>query len=99
MSILGQKSQQKATNKQPTSKKVLTITIQKRNKKKFISIIAGLERFDIKLTEASKFLSKRFACSTSVKVNKDVQVIMIQGDVSEDIEDVVLEKWGVCKFC
>ena len=51
----------------------------------------GLSSFDIDLKDASKFFASRFACGSSVT---GADEIVIQGDVKDDLWDVIPEKWG-----
>lgn len=47
-------------------------------------------RLDIDLKAASKFFSSKFACGSSVTGEE----IVIQGDVKDDLFDVLPEKWN-----
>lgn len=47
--------------------------------------------FDIDLKDATKFFSSRFACGSSVSGTDEV---IIQGDVKDDLWDVIPEKWN-----
>ncbi len=70
------------------------IIIQKisRNRKKAVTHVVGMETIPgMKLKEASKAFSKRFAGSSSVKENE----IIIQGDHSVDVADMIISKFGV----
>lgn len=55
-------------NKKKTKEndKIVTIERVNRSKKKYITVVIGLDTFDIKLKEAAKKLGKKFACSASV---------------------------------
>ena len=46
--------------------------------------------FGIDLKDAAKFFSSRFACGSSVS---GADEIVIQGDVRDDLFDVITEKW------
>lgn len=61
-----------------------------RGKKKYVTIVSGLGTFDLDLKEASKFFASRFACGSSVTGPDE---IVIQGDVKDDLFDLVSEKW------
>ncbi|XP_037526055.1 density-regulated protein homolog [Rhipicephalus sanguineus] len=61
-----------------------------RGKKKFVTVVTGLSTFDIDLKDASKFFSHKFSCGSSVTGDDE---IVIQGDVKDDIFDVITEKW------
>lgn len=51
----------------------------------------GLASFGIDLKDASKFFASRFACGSSVT---GADEIVIQGDVKDDLWDVIPEKWA-----
>lgn len=61
-----------------------------RGKKKFVTVVTGLSTFDIDLKDAAKFFSSRFACGSSVTGDDE---IVIQGDVKDDLFDLIPEKW------
>ena len=46
---------------------------------------------DIDLKEASKFFATKFSCGSSVTAAEDE--IVIQGDVKDDLWDILPEKW------
>jgi len=72
----------------------IIIAKTQRNKRKYITTVSGLEAFGIKLSEASKLFSKKFSCGASVVKNPTgTEEIDVQGDVSEDMVDFILEKW------
>jgi len=55
-----------------------------------------LECFGIKLPDAAKAISKKFACGASVtKSATGTEEIDIQGDVKEEIVDFIIEKFSV----
>lgn len=51
----------------------------------------GLGTFEIDLKEATKFFSSRFACGSSISGSDE---IIIQGDVKDDLFDVISDKWN-----
>merc|ERR1711990_984637 len=63
-----------------------------RGKKKAVTVVQGLTTFGIDLKVAQKFFSSRFACSSSVQGDDEV---IIQGDVKDELFDVLPEKWPV----
>ena len=70
------------------------VIVQKisRNRKKAVTHIVGMDTVPgIKLKEASKAFSKRFAGSSSVKDRE----IIIQGDHLEDVAEMIVNKFGV----
>ncbi|CAG8698448.1 15729_t:CDS:2 [Cetraspora pellucida] len=79
------------------SSKVI-ITRIARNKRKCVTNVFGLENFDIDLKKAAKSFATKFACGSSVvKNNQGNDEIVVQGDVSDDLFDFILETWpDVC---
>lgn len=70
----------------------VTIELSKRQKRKFVTAVVGLDAFGIKLKEASKAMGKKFACGASVnKLPDGRQSIDIQGDYIYDLPDLILE--------
>ena len=76
--------------KESKDKPKITIKRTSRSKNKFVTIIKGLNTFGIDLKVAAKFFSSRFACGSSVT---GIDEIVIQGDVVDDLIDVIQEKW------
>ncbi|KFH43596.1 Translation machinery-associated protein-like protein [Hapsidospora chrysogenum ATCC 11550] len=81
------------------AKSVITIKRIERNKKKFVTAVVGLETFGLDLKKASsepvaKELGKKFATGSSVtKIPSGGEEIVVQGDVSEDLEEFLLDKY------
>jgi len=70
------------------------VIVQKisRNRKKAVTHVVGLDTVPgIKLKEAAKAFSKRFAGSSSVKEKE----IIIQGDHLEEVAEMIVTKFGV----
>ncbi|XP_053267541.1 density-regulated protein isoform X1 [Pleuronectes platessa] len=61
-----------------------------RAKKKYVTRVCGLATFDIELKEAQRFFAQKFSCGASVTAEDE---IIIQGDFTDDIIDVIQEKW------
>lgn len=61
-----------------------------RGRKKSVTVVTGLSTFGIDLKVASKFFGTKFACGSSVTGDDE---IVIQGDVKDDLYDVIPEKW------
>jgi len=79
-------------------KKEVTMTVAQRNKRKYITTIAGLDLFDIKLAEISKMFSKRFACGSTVTKNPSLKdVVEVQGDVCTEVAEILVSKYSVPK--
>ena len=96
LTVDGKKRRGKAANK--TSKVETRVVIQKvtRNKRKATTIIVGMETIPgLKLKDASKAFSKRFAGSSSVKDGVKGKEIIIQGDHMEDVAEMVVSKFQV----
>jgi len=61
-----------------------------RGKKKSVTVVTGLGAAGIDLKVAAKYLATKFACGSSVTGDDE---IVIQGDVKDDLFDVLPEKW------
>ena len=68
----------------------IIITKDKRRGNKYVTIITGLAANDIELEVAKKFFAQRFACSCSKGDNDE---LVIQGDVVDNLFDVIPEKF------
>lgn len=76
------------------AKSVVTIKRIERNKKKFVTAVIGLEHFGLELKKVAKELGKKFATGSSVtKTGAGGEEIVVQGDVSDEIEEFLLEKY------
>ncbi|EMC93392.1 hypothetical protein BAUCODRAFT_239124 [Baudoinia panamericana UAMH 10762] len=64
-----------------------------RNKRKFVTEVSGLEQFGLDLKKIAKEFGKKFATGSSVTKNAGGtgEEITVQGDVSDDIYDWLLE--------
>ena len=68
----------------------------KRNKKKATTVVIGMETVaDLKLKDAAKAFSKRFAGSSTVKDGLKGKEIIIQGDHMEAVAAFVVDKFKV----
>lgn len=64
--------------------------------RKFVTTVSGLENFNLDLKLLSKAFGKKFATGASVsKLPNGGEEITVQGDVSEEIEEFLLEKYPV----
>lgn len=61
-----------------------------RGKKKSVTVITGLNTFDIDLKVAAKYFGSKFACGSSVTGDDE---IVVQGDVKDELFDIIPEKW------
>lgn len=76
----------------------VSIRRMERNKRKFVTAIHGLEAFDIDLKKAAKFLAQKYATGASVTKNPQGQdEIVVQGDVSDELLELVQSGSGVFK--
>ncbi|GAD98529.1 RNA binding protein Tma22, putative [Paecilomyces variotii No. 5] len=66
-----------------------------RNKRKFVTVVAGLEAHGLDNKKIAKELGKKFATGSSVtKSPAGAEEITVQGDVSDDLYDWLLEVHG-----
>ncbi|KPM45426.1 hypothetical protein AK830_g1083 [Neonectria ditissima] len=76
------------------AKSMITIKRIERNKKKYVTAVIGLEAFGLELKKVAKDLGKKFATGSSVtKLPSGGEEIVVQGDVSEEIEEFLVEKY------
>ena len=65
-----------------------------RNKRKYVTVISGLEEHGLDLKKIAKELGKKFATGSSVtKTASGGEEITVQGDVSDDLYDWLTEKY------
>ncbi|XP_068562537.1 density-regulated protein isoform X2 [Cebidichthys violaceus] len=76
--------------KKKTLPQKITIAKIPRAKKKYVTRVCGMATFDIELKEAQRFFAQKFSCGASVTAEDE---IIIQGDFTDDIIDVIQEKW------
>ncbi|KAI1336448.1 translation machinery-associated protein 22 [Xylariaceae sp. FL0016] len=87
-----EKAEQRQADKIANS--VVTIKRVERNKRKYVTAVSGLEAFGLELKKVSKEFGKKFATGSSVtKVPSGGEEIVVQGDVSDEIEEFLLEKY------
>ncbi|KAL2797491.1 translation initiation factor SUI1 [Aspergillus keveii] len=66
-----------------------------RNKRKHVSVVTGLEVYGLENKKVAKELGKKFATGSSVtKSAAGIEEITVQGDVSEEIKEWLLEIHG-----
>lgn len=66
-----------------------------RNKRKHVTVIMGLEVFGLENKKLAKELGKKFATGSSVtRSPAGAEEITVQGDVSEDVREWLLEVYG-----
>ncbi|KAH9077011.1 density-regulated protein DRP1 [Lactarius deliciosus] len=80
-----------AARKKKLASQVIIKRIE-RNKRKFVTSIRGLEAFGVDLKKAAKLFAQRFATGGSVTKNAaGIDEIVVQGDVSQEIYDMIAE--------
>ena len=85
-----------AEQKEAERKSEAMVLIKKveRNKRKYVTVISGLEAHGLDLKKMAKELGKKFATGSSVtKVASGGEEITVQGDVSDDLYDWLVEKY------
>ncbi|KAF3919602.1 hypothetical protein ABW20_dc0103758 [Dactylellina cionopaga] len=95
------KKQQKeeARQEREAAKKKASMVIIKRverTKRKYVTVISGIEAFDLSVKTVAKEFGKKFACGSSVtKSAAGTEEITVQGDLSDEILDELTEKYGI----
>lgn len=75
------------------SSKVLIKRVE-RNKRKYVTAVQGLEAHGLELKKVAKDFGKKFATGSSVtKVPGGGDEITVQGDLSDDIYDFIVENY------
>ncbi|TLS26377.1 hypothetical protein PpBr36_05343, partial [Pyricularia pennisetigena] len=75
-------------------KSVVTVKRIERNKRKYVTSVSGLESFGLELKKVAKDFGKKFATGSSVtKVASGGEEIVVQGDVSDEIKEFIVEKY------
>ena len=83
-------SEAREAEKRAASK--VTIKRIERNKRKYVTTVHGLEQFGYDIKKAAKEFGKKFATGSSVtKVPGGGEEITVQGDVSAEIEEYILD--------
>ncbi|EQC28519.1 hypothetical protein SDRG_13847 [Saprolegnia diclina VS20] len=89
------KKKQKAAEEGKRGGKVFVERFQ-RQKKKFVTVIAGLDEYDLNLKDISKRMGKKFACSaTVVKLDSGKSQVQLQGDVQHDLPIWLVEEFSI----
>ena len=84
------KAKAKAKKSGGRSGPVVTVTIKNRTKRKYIVNIFGMDQFGVKLKDAGKKLSKKYACSATVsKNNMGQKEVVMSGDIGYDVANVI----------
>ncbi|XP_021695482.1 density-regulated protein homolog [Aedes aegypti] len=86
----GGKGMMKTKKAKDDGPKKICLSRSARGKKKSVTVVTGMATFDVDLKVAAKFFGTKFACGSSVTGDDE---IVIQGDVKDDLFDVIPEKW------
>ena len=74
---------------------IIYIKRVERQKRKYVTVVSGLEQHGLELKKVAKELGKKFATGSSVtKTPSGTEEITVQGDVSDDLYDFLEEKYG-----
>ncbi|KAI8882276.1 eIF1-like protein [Backusella circina FSU 941] len=72
----------------------VTIKRIERTKRKSVTTVFGLDVFAVDMKKAAKMFANKFACGASVaKNNQGLDEIVVQGDFSDEIHDLILQNW------
>ena len=94
------KASKKKSNAASKVKCGVIIERSQRSKRKFNTIVRGLETFEIDLKKASKLFGKKFACGSAVsKSASGGKEIIIQGDVAYELIDFLEEEYEIDPSC
>ncbi|KYK63506.1 translation initiation factor sui1 protein [Toxoplasma gondii TgCatPRC2] len=87
----------KGGKKKAAMPNIVTIQRQSRSKRKTATVITGLDLFGVKLDKAAKLFSKQYACGASVSkgVPGQPQQVEVQGDVEEEIAELIQETFEI----
>ena len=85
-----QAAESKEAERRATAK--VLIKRVERNKRKYVTVVSGLEAHGLDLKKVAKDMGKKFATGSSVtKTPAGGEEITIQGDVSDDLYDWLVE--------
>jgi len=83
------RAKKKAAEKGP---KQIVVSRSQRNKKKYVTVVAGLASHGVDLKTASKKFGAKFACGSSVTGDDE---IVLQGDVVDDLIEFIADTFGI----
>ncbi|HEX3016464.1 MAG TPA: DENR domain-containing protein [Caproicibacter sp.] len=86
-----------AEEKQASARASSRVQIRRveRGRRKYVTAVVGLELFGLELKRVAKDLGRKFATGSSVtRTPAGGEEIVVQGDVSEEIEEFLLERFG-----
>ena len=71
----------------------MVISRLSRSRRKFVTVVTGLDKHNINLKAAAKKFRQKFACGATVL--KSTQEVEIQGDVTYEMAEFLLEAFDV----
>eukprot|EP01103_Thecamoeba_quadrilineata_P012277 TRINITY_DN3128_c0_g1_i1.p1 TRINITY_DN3128_c0_g1~~TRINITY_DN3128_c0_g1_i1.p1 ORF type:complete len:215 (-),score=49.01 TRINITY_DN3128_c0_g1_i1:53-619(-) len=75
---------------------MIYVSTVQRNKRKYVTVVQGLESFGIKQKDATKIFANKFSCGAAVVKGPDnVEKIDVQGDVKDEIMELIVAQWKV----
>jgi len=90
-------AKEKADLKKKMASQVIIKRVE-RTKRKHVTVIHGLENFSIDLKKAAKQFASKFATGASVTKNAaGEEEIVVQGDVADEVFDMISDGAGVLK--
>ncbi|KAJ3120229.1 Translation machinery-associated protein 22 [Nowakowskiella sp. JEL0407] len=90
------KTEEPKSSKDKKKKAVQKVLVKRvdRNKRKFVTVVSGLEFFDVDLKKAAKQFANKYACGSSVTKNAaGADEIVVQGDFMDDIVTLIPVTW------
>ncbi|KAK4056296.1 Translation machinery-associated protein 22 [Microbotryomycetes sp. JL221] len=93
---LAKKEKKESAKAEKEAKRVAAAKViikrSERNKRKFVTSLHGLDAFGIDMKKAAKLFANKFATGASVNKNQQgEEEIVIQGDVSDEVEEMILD--------
>ena len=89
-------AKKKANKNKPKGKQEILIAQTKRNKRKYITSIRGIDAFGVDLKTAAKAMGKKFACGAAVSKTADGGFeIVVQGDVAVDVPPLLRDTFDI----
>ncbi|RVD82736.1 uncharacterized protein DFL_007151 [Arthrobotrys flagrans] len=75
---------------------VIIIKRVERTKRKYVTVVSGIEAFELVYKTVAKEFGKKFACGSSVTKNAaGGEEITVQGDLSDEILEELVDKYGI----
>lgn len=94
--VVEEKKEEKDSKKKEESNKILVYK-QKVNPKRGKTLVFNLDKFKLNLKDVSKLFSKKFACSSTVTVEKGKECVNLTGLYDEDLIEFLISKYPELK--